>query len=319
MIADAAHRPVLLDEAVAALAIKPRGTYLDATFGRGGHSRRILEALDAGGRLIAIDRDPSAQNEAEALRDPRLSFRHANFSKLSDVLDADGVAQIDGILFDLGMSSPQVDDPQRGFSFRSDGPLDMRMDPSRGSSAAQWLASVTEKELRGVIANYGEERFAQQIARAIVAARAREPIVRTRQLAAIVAEAIGARAQRDRSQDPATRTFQAIRIHINQELEELSLGLEGALPRLAAGGRIVVISFHSLEDRRVKEFFRRHTQPFGGDVRLSRMPIAAKALPIPPLKLVGRAQRPSAEEVVANPRARSGHLRVAERTQGPLA
>jgi 16S rRNA (cytosine1402-N4)-methyltransferase len=318
LTADAAHRPVLLDEAMAALAIKPEGVYVDATFGRGGHSRRILDALDRRGRLVATDRDPAAEAEAERLRDWRFRFHRASFSMLHKILDAEGVAEVDGVLFDLGMSSPQVDDPQRGFSFRSDGPLDMRMDPSRGESAAQWLGSVTERELREVIASYGEERFAQQIARAIVAARARAAIVRTRQLAAIVAEAIGARAQRDRGQDPATRTFQAIRIHINQELKELSLGLERTLPRLAAGARLVVISFHSLEDRLVKEFLRRHAQPFGGDARLSRLPIAASAVPVPPLRLIGRAQRPSAPEVAANPRARSARLRVAERTEGPL-
>jgi 16S rRNA (cytosine1402-N4)-methyltransferase len=319
LIADAAHRPVLLDEAVAALALKPKGIYVDATFGRGGHSRRVLDLLGEEGRLVAIDRDPAAEAEARTWRDPRFSFCRAWFSELPQALDAAEVAAIDGVLFDLGVSSPQLDDPQRGFSFRADGPLDMRMDPSRGTSAAQWLASATERELRGVIATYGEERFAAQIARAVVAARAREPIVRTRQLAAIVAQALGARAQRDRSQDPATRTFQAVRIHVNEELEELSLGLERIVPWLASGGRIAVISFHSLEHRTVKHFFRRHTQPFGGDARLSRMPIAAKALPVPPLKLVGRALRPDAEEVAANPRARSARLRVAERTLGPLA
>jgi 16S rRNA (cytosine1402-N4)-methyltransferase len=319
LIADAAHRPVLLEEAVAALALKPEGVYVDATFGRGGHSRRILDVLGEEGRLVAIDRDPAAEAEARTWRDPRFLFRRAWFSELPQVLDAAGVDAIGGVLFDLGVSSPQLDDPQRGFSFRADGSLDMRMDPSRGATAAQWLASATERELRGVIATYGEERFAAQIARAIVAARAREPVVRTRQLAAIVAEALGARAQRDRSQDPATRTFQAVRIHVNEELEELSLGLERILPRLATDGRIVVISFHSLEDRTAKQFFRRYSQPFGGDPRLSRMPIATKALPVPPLRLVGRALRPDAKEVAANPRARSARLRVAERTLGPLA
>lgn len=318
MIPDAAHRPVLLEEAVAALAIRPSGVYVDATFGRGGHSRRILDALGQAGRLIALDRDPDAEAEANRWSDPRFQFRRAWFSELRVVLDAAAIAQIDGVLLDLGVSSPQIDDPQRGFSFRADGPLDMRMDPSRGTSAAQWLATASEGELRGVIATYGEERFAQQIARAIVAARAREPIVRTRQLAAIVAEAVGSRARRDGSQDPATRTFQAVRIHVNQELEELSLALERALPCLVTGGRLVVISFHSLEDRRVKEFFRTHSQPFGGDVRLARLPIASKALPVPPLKLIGRALSPAASELAGNPRARSARLRVAERTSGPI-
>jgi 16S rRNA (cytosine1402-N4)-methyltransferase len=319
LTADAAHQPVLLEEAVAALALKPSGVYVDATFGRGGHSRRILDGLGRHGRLIAIDRDPEAQAEASSWSDRRFHFRRAWFSALPEILDEADVARIDGILLDLGISSPQIDDPRRGFSFRSDGPLDMRMDPARGTSAAQWVATASESELREVIATYGEERFAQQIARAIVAARAREPIARTRQLAAIVAEALGSRAQRDRSQDPATRTFQAVRIHVNQELEELSLTLERMLPRLATRGRIAIISFHSLEDRMVKEFFRRHSQPFGGDARLARLPIAESALPIPPLKLVGRALRPRATEVAVNPRARSAHLRAAERTHGPLA
>ena len=319
MIADAAHQPVLLEEAVAALAIRRSGVYVDATFGRGGHSRRILDSLGPDGRLIALDRDPAAQAEASRWNDPRFVFRRAWFSELPDVLEAAAIAQVDGVLLDLGVSSPQLDDPQRGFSFRADGPLDMRMDPSRGTSAAQWLATVSEGELRGVIATYGEERFAQQIARAIVAARAREPILRTRQLAAVVAEAIGSRARRDGSQDPATRTFQAVRIHVNQELEELSLALQGALPRLSTGGRLVVISFHSLEDRQVKEFFRRHSQPFGGDARLARLPIATEALPVPPLKLVGRALSPGEAELAANPRARSARLRAAERTSGSIA
>ena len=313
---DEGHAPVLLEEAVAALAIKPKGSYVDATFGRGGHARRILDALGRGGRLVALDRDPAAEAAARSWRDPRFCFRRAWFSELPAVLDDCGVAQIDGLLLDLGVSSPQIDDPQRGFSLRADGPLDMRMDPALGKSAAQWLAEATERDLREVIANYGEERFAQQIARAIVAARAREPIVRTRQLAAIVAETIGARSRRDRSQDPATRTFQAVRIHVNRELEELPLVLDRALSRLAPGGRLVVISFHSLEDRVVKQFLRRHSQPFGDDARLARAPIATAALPVPALRLVGRAVRPSESELAANPRARSATLRAAERNRG---
>jgi 16S rRNA (cytosine1402-N4)-methyltransferase len=315
---DGGHAPVLLEEAVAALAIKPGGMYVDATFGRGGHARRILHALGHDGRLVALDRDPAAEAVARAWRDPRFCFRREWFSELHSVLDSIGVVQVDGILLDLGISSPQIDDPERGFSLRADGPLDMRMDPSRGKSAAQWLADATERDLREVIATYGEERFAQQIARAIVAARARQPILRTRQLAAIVAEAVGARPRRDRSQDPATRTFQAVRIHVNQELQELPLALDRAVPRLVTGGRLVVISFHSLEDRLVKQFFRRHAQPFGGDARLSRVPIATDALPVPPLRLIGRAVRPSEPELLANPRARSATLRAAERTRGPL-
>jgi len=317
-MSDGQHVPVLLEEAVAALAIKPGGVYVDATFGRGGHSRRILATLGARGRLLAIDRDPAAEAAAHTVHDKRFSFHRAWFSDLPSVLDAAGIARVDGALLDLGVSSPQIDDPQRGFSHRFDGPLDMRMDPSRGASAAEWLARVTEGELRGVIADYGEERFAQQIARAIVAARAQQPILRTRQLAEVVAKALGARARGDRSQDPATRTFQAIRIHVNRELQELSLALEAIVPRLETGARVAIISFHSLEDRLVKQFFRRHSEPFGGDQRLARMPIPSAALPQPPLRLVGRAIRASPNEQDANARSRSATLRVAERTDAAL-
>ncbi len=313
------HVPVLLEEAVAALAVKRDGIYLDGTFGRGGHALRILQALGPHGRLIALDRDACAEATASAWIDPRFHFHRAWFSHLRDVLDEERIDSVDGALFDIGIASPQIDDPARGFSFRADGPLDMRMDTSRGDSAAQWLASTSEAELKGVIGDYGEERFAQQIARAIVAARAHEPITRTGQLAAIVAKALGARARGDRSQDPATRTFQAIRIHINEELQELPLALEAVLPCLVRGGRIAVISFHSLEDRLVKQFFRRHSEPFEGDSRLARLAIRSDALPLPPLKLVGRAIRAGDAEVAANPRARSATLRVAERTGADLA
>jgi 16S rRNA (cytosine1402-N4)-methyltransferase len=316
---DAGHVPVLVEEAVAALAIRPDGAYLDATFGRGGHSARILGALGPAGRLVAIDRDPEAEAVARRWPDPRFAFRRAWFSELGHVLDSEGLASVDGVLLDLGIASPQIDDPERGFSWRADGPLDMRMDPARGESAAQWLAHATEAGLKGVIADYGEERFAQQIARAIVAARARQPIVRTRQLAALVAKAVGASTRGDWGQDPATRTFQALRIFINQELEELPLALERVLPRLAPGARLAVISFHSLEDRIVKQFMRRHSVPFGGDSRIARLAIAAAALPQPPLRLIGRALRASASELAANPRARSAILRVAERTAAVLA
>ena len=311
---DGGHVPVLLEEAEAALAVKPGGTYVDATFGRGGHSRRILAQLDARGRLIALDRDPAAEAVARAWSDARFGFHRAQFSELPQILDAERIGKVDGVLLDLGVSSPQIDDPHRGFSLRADGPLDMRMDPTRGTSAADWLAAVTEHELRRVIADYGEERFAQQIARAIVAARAHEPIVRTGQLAAVVAKAVRARGRGDRSQDPATRTFQALRIYVNQELTELSLALECVVPRLAIGGRLAVISFHSLEDRLVKQFLRKHAEPYGGDARLARLLIATRALPVPPLRLMGRAIRPGADEIAANPRSRSARLRVAERT-----
>jgi 16S rRNA (cytosine1402-N4)-methyltransferase len=316
---DGGHVPVLLEEAVAALDIHPDGTYVDATFGRGGHSRVILDRLGPSGRLIALDRDPDAKTFAASWNDSRFRFRRAWFSEVAEALDAEGIGLVDGALFDLGVSSPQIDQAARGFSLRADGPLDMRMDPTRDPSAAQWLATVTERELRGVIADYGEERFAKQIARAIVAAREKGPIVRTGQLAAIVAKAVGTRGQRDRSQDPATRTFQAIRIHVNQELAELSLALESVLPRLNVGGRLAIITFHSLEDRLVKEFFRRHANAYGGDDRLARLPIATEKLPVPPLKIVGRGVRPGTAELANNPRARSAHLRVAERTQGALA
>jgi 16S rRNA (cytosine1402-N4)-methyltransferase len=312
------HVPVLLQEAVAALAIKPDGIYVDGTFGRGGHALRILAALGPHGRLVALDRDPSAEAVARPWTDPRFHFHRAWFSSLPEVLAREHVDRIDGALLDLGIASPQIDQAERGFSFRADGPLDMRMDPSRGNSAAQWIASASEAQLKGVIADYGEERFAQQIARAIVAARAHEPITRTRQLATIVAKAVGARVRGDRGQDPATRTFQAVRIYINQELQELSLALEAVLPCLVAGGRLAVVSFHSLEDRLVKQFFRRHSLPFEGDSRLARLAIASDALPQPPLKIVGRAVRAGETEVAANPRARSATMRVAERTQAAL-
>jgi 16S rRNA (cytosine1402-N4)-methyltransferase len=318
LIADDRHFPVLLEEAVAALAIKPKGIYVDATFGRGGHSRRVLTLLGPLGRLVALDRDPAAERVARTWRDGRFRFHRERFSDLPQVLDAEGIAEIDGLLLDLGISSPQIDEPSRGFSLRTDGPLDMRMDPMRGESVAQWLANVTERELKEVIANYGEERFAQQIARAIVAARTHEPVVRTRQLATIVAKAVGSGRGSDRSQDPATRTFQALRIHINQELAELSLVLDRALPRLASEGRFSVISFHSLEDRLVKQFFRQQSEPYGGDARLARLAIAERALPEPPLRRVGRAIRPRPAEVAANPRARSATLRVAERTRATV-
>ncbi|HKW81911.1 MAG TPA: 16S rRNA (cytosine(1402)-N(4))-methyltransferase RsmH, partial [Casimicrobiaceae bacterium] len=275
---DGDHTPVLVEEAVAALRITSDGVYVDATFGRGGHSRRILSLLGAEGRLLALDRDPDAAAAARRFRDPRFVFRHAWFSDLPAALDERGIALVDGVLFDLGISSPQIDDPERGFSLRADGPLDMRMDPTRGESAAQWIARASQPELTRVIADYGEERFAQQIARAIVAARAERPIVGTLQLAAVVAKAVGARSRGDWSQDPATRTFQALRIFINQELEELSLALERVPPRLKTGGRLAVISFHSLEDRLVKRAFRRGSQPYGGEARLARLAIRAAAL-----------------------------------------
>ena len=306
-----AHRAVLLAEAIEALALRADGVYVDGTFGRGGHSRAILERLGPGGRLIAIDRDPEAIAAAAAIRDPRFAIVHARISELSAALERCGVNKTNGMLFDLGVSSPQIDDPARGFSFRADGPLDMRMDPTHGVSAAQWLATAAEPEIREAIGSYGEERFAKQIAKAIVAARGREPIRRTKQLAEIVAAAV---RTREAGQDPATRTFQALRILVNLELEEVSLMLPQALERLAAGGRLVAISFHSLEDRIVKRFFAAASKP-----DLPRdLPLRASELPPSPLRLVGRAQRASNAEIAANPRARSAILRVAERTAAPF-
>ena len=301
------HEPVLAHEAIDALAVRPDGIYVDGTFGRGGHSQLILERLGAGGRLIALDRDPQAAEAARAIADPRFTFFKARFSDLSMV-----PAQVHGMLFDLGVSSPQLDDPARGFSFRHDGPLDMRMDPEAGMSAAEWLAKAEEQEIRGVIRDYGEERFAKQIAAAIVAARRSTPIVRTRQLADLVAQAV---RTREPGQDPATRTFQAVRIHVNRELEEVSLMLPQALERLAPQGRLAVISFHSLEDRIVKRFMQQAARP---EVP-RKLPLKASEMPQPVLKLAGRAVRASQQETRRNPRARSATLRVAERTAVPYS
>ena len=315
-MADDSHVPVLLQEAVAALEVKPSGVYVDATFGRGGHARAILEKLGADGRLVAVDRDPAAAVAAHdlAARDPRFTFRRAWFSELPDVLAALDLAQVDGALFDLGISSPQIDDATRGFSYRQDGPLDMRMDPTRGESAADFVARASVRELTEVIRDYGEERFAQSVARRIEAARARAPIVLTGQLRQVVGEAIGARTRGDWGQDPAARTFQALRIFVNRELSELSQGLPAIVPFLAQGARLAVISFHSLEDRIVKRFMLRASRPFAGDPATARLAIRSAALPAAPLETVGRAIKPGDIEVARNPRSRSAVLRVAERT-----
>jgi 16S rRNA (cytosine1402-N4)-methyltransferase len=301
------HEPVLAREVIEALAVRPDGIYVDGTFGRGGHSRLILERLGPAGRLIALDRDPQAAEAARAIGDARFRFFKAKFSELEMVPSG-----VQGMLFDLGVSSPQLDDPARGFSFRHDGPLDMRMDPEAGMSAAEWLAKAQEQEIRGVIRDYGEERFAKQIAAAIVAARRSEPIVRTRQLADLVARAV---RTREPGQDPATRTFQAVRIHVNRELEEVSMMLPQAVSRLALQGRLAVISFHSLEDRIVKRFMQALARP-----ELPRgLPLRASEMPEPVLRIVGRAQRASRQEITRNPRARSATLRVAERTAAPYS
>jgi 16S rRNA (cytosine1402-N4)-methyltransferase len=304
------HSPVLREESLQALALRPEGVYLDGTFGRGGHTRALLERLGPHARVIALDRDPQAEAAAREIRDARFSFVRARFSMLASVLDAQGVALANGMLFDLGMSSPQLDQAARGFSFRADGPLDMRMDPTQGPSAADWLATATETEIREVIRSYGEERFAKQIAAAIVAARRVGRLQSTRQLADLVGQAV---RTREPGQDPATRTFQALRIHVNRELEEMSLMLPQALARLAPGGRLAVISFHSLEDRIVKRFLQA-----ASCAELPRdLPLRAAEMPQPLVTRVGRAVRASQAEVAANPRARSAMLRVAERTGAP--
>jgi 16S rRNA (cytosine1402-N4)-methyltransferase len=295
------HTTVLLNEAVDALVTKPDGTYIDATFGRGGHSRLILSQLDARGRLVAFDKDPEAVAAGNAIDDSRFEIRHQGFAALSE-LEA---ASVTGILMDLGVSSPQIDNPARGFSFRSDGPLDMRMDPTRGQSAAEWLATAPVEQMAEVIRDYGEERFAVQIAKAVAARRQeRGPLASTAELAQLVA---GAVKTREPGQDPATRTFQALRIFLNAELEELQQALTASLNVLQAHGRLVVISFHSLEDRIVKQFIAKHSR----DEVDRRAPFAA---PKPmKLKAIERV-KPTAEEVSANPRSRSAIMRVAERT-----
>jgi 16S rRNA (cytosine1402-N4)-methyltransferase len=298
------HRTVLLNEAVDALSVQPDGHYIDATFGRGGHSRLILSRLGPGGALTVFDKDPQAVAEAQALADARVGIRHEGFAHLADL----PVASADGLLMDLGVSSPQIDDPQRGFSFRHDGPLDMRMDPTRGQSVAQWLETADIPTLAEVIREYGEERFAQPIAKAIDRCRQeRGPLRTTAELAEVVA---GAVKTREPGKDPATRTFQAFRIFINAELEELQQALAASLKVLRPGGRLVVISFHSLEDRIVKQFMAAHAR----EVVDRRVPFAGPAALR--LKLLGRTM-PSAVEVGANPRARSAVMRVAQRTDVP--
>jgi len=309
MNAPLVHTTVLLHEAVEALLGGPlgaRGCFVDGTFGRGGHSRRVLAQLDAGARLIAFDKDPQAVAEARRIQaeDPRLEIRHEGFRHL-DELPAGSAS---GVLLDLGVSSPQIDEAERGFSFRFDGPLDMRMDPTRGQSVADWLATAEMGAIAEVIRDYGEERFAGPIAKAIVARREKQgALARTAELADLVA---GAVKTREPGQHPATRTFQAFRIYINAELEELRQALSASLKVLAPGGRLVVISFHSLEDRIVKQFIAEHSK----EVYDRRAPFAQPA----PMRLVALARvKPGAAEVAANPRARSAVMRVAERTGVP--
>ncbi len=303
------HHPVMLQEVVEALRIRPSGVYLDATFGRGGHAGAILDHLGEQGRLIAIDRDPRAVQVAKErlAGDHRFTIQQGTFAMLEFVAEAAGVAgKVDGVLFDLGVSSPQLDDPARGFSFLRDGPLDMRMDPGQGESAAAWLARARETDIAHVLKTYGEERYAKRIARAIVQARQESPITTTARLAAIVTAANPAW---ERDKHPATRAFQALRIYINGELEALEASLPQAVRVLAPGGRLAVISFHSLEDRIVKRYMRREARGEDLPRHLPLLPNAAQ----PTLRAVGKARFPAEAEVRDNPRARSAVLRVAER------
>ena len=302
------HTTVLRDEAVEALVVQPEGIFVDGTFGRGGHSRAVLAKLAPGGRLVAFDKDPAALAEAARIDDPRFAIRHASFGDMTAELGALGIRQVQGVLLDLGVSSPQIDHPSRGFSFRADAPLDMRMDTTRGETAAEFLARADTKTIEEVIREHGEERFAAAIAKALVARReSGAPVRTTLELSALVARAV---KTREPGQDPATRTFQALRIHVNAELEALQQGLKAALALLAPAGRLVVISFHSLEDRIVKTFIAAESR----DVVDRRAPMA----PPRPLRLKALARiKPSAAEVAANPRARSAVMRVAERTAVP--
>jgi len=312
-----AHRAVLAAQVVRYLVTDPVGTYVDATFGRGGHTLGVLQALGPSGRLIAFDRDPSAVRAAMTIADPRFHIEHTRFSHLGPILASLRIAGLHGVLFDVGVSSPQIDTPERGFSWRHDAPLDMRMDTSQGETAAEWLARAPIDELTRVIRDYGEERFAAPIAKALVARRqAGRPVSTTGDLAAVVAAAIPRKGRTDGAQHPATRTFQAVRIHVNQELEELALALEQAAQALVTGGRIVAISFHSLEDRIVKRFFDAHAHPGRGDASARRIPLREDQLPRPRLELVARV-RADRDEVELNPRARSAVMRVAQRTDAP--
>ena len=310
------HVPVLASEAIAALRIKPGGTYVDATFGRGGHSRLLLQALGEGGRLLALDRDPEAiaagQRMASEWKDGRFEIVHSRFSELDELLEARGIAMVDGILLDLGISSPQVDDASRGFSFLGNGPLDMRMDPTQGMSAREWLMSASEQDIAEVLKRYGDERFAVPIAKTIAARRSEAgstAFQTTRQLADVVASVVRRRQKKPEvGKNPATRTFQALRIHTNNEGVELSRALEAGVRRLVAGGRMAVISFHSIEDRMVKQFISLHSGKTG-----EKHPITGAQLAPATLRNCGRVL-PSEAEINANPRARSAVLRIAERT-----
>ncbi len=307
------HRSVLLDSAVDLLVKNPSGRYVDGTFGRGGHSRLILSQLDSEGALLGIDKDPQAIESATLLskEDERFSVFHGSFAQLEEAITDQGWEEVTGVLLDLGVSSPQLDDAERGFSFMRDGPLDMRMDPGKPPSAAQWLAEADEKDIANVIWRYGEEKFSRRIARLVVERRKEQAIETTRQLAELVAEAV---PKKEKHKHPATRTFQAIRIFINRELEDLEVGLDAAAKRLAPGARLVVISFHSLEDRLVKRFMR----------DLARGPQLPKGVPVTAdqeasdFRIVGKALKASAEEIDENVRARSAVMRVLERVSNTV-
>ena len=312
-ISELRHITVLLDEAVAALAVRPDGRYLDGTFGRGGHSRLLLEQLGSEGRLLGFDKDPLAiaTGQVLAAEDGRFVVVQRSFAELGDEVAQRGwTGTLSGILLDLGVSSPQLDDPERGFSFLNDGPLDMRMDPSRGVSAADWIGQASEEDIARVFKDYGEERFAKRMARAVVQRRAEKPFERTADLAKVLTDANPAW---EKGKNPATRAFQGLRIYINNELGDLETGLDAALEALEVGGRLVVISFHSLEDRIVKQFMRRHAK--GEADQLPRgLPVMPKPFE-PRLKLIGKAQFASETEVRANPRSRSAVMRVAEKVR----
>jgi 16S rRNA (cytosine1402-N4)-methyltransferase len=304
------HQAVLDEEAMDALNLQPHGVYVDCTFGRGGHSRLILDRLGDRGRLIALDRDPDAVAAAREIRDPRFTIAHSRFSRLRDVLGGLQIERVDGVLLDLGVSSPQLNDASRGFSFSHEGPLDMRMDPTSGITAAEWLATAQEVEIARVIKTYGEERFAKRIARAIGIERTKREITTTRELADVVSRAV---PTREPGQHPATRTFQALRVYLNRELDELEQVLPQCLDLLVAGGRLVTISFHSLEDRIVKSFFALASRP---EALPEKLPVKAANLRPAKLRLLGKL-RPQAAEVQCNPRARSALMRIAQRLAEP--
>ena len=310
MTAAEAHIPVLKREALAALNVQPGGIYVDATIGRAGHARAIVEHLGSAGKLIGLDRDPRAVELGQQVfhGDDRVQILHGEFGRISELIHHfTDVEKVDGILMDLGVSSPQLDQPERGFSFMRDGALDMRMDPTRGESAAQWLARVEERDLVKVLFEFGEEKFARRIAKAIVLTRTETMIESTLQLASIIEQNI---PKKEKHKHPATRTFQAIRLQVNQELGQVSAALPQAVSLLNEGGRLAVISFHSLEDRIVKRFIRSHSTP---DLPPKNIPVTEEAYRTP-LRAIGRAIKPSRREVMENPRSRSSVLRVAERT-----